>query len=74
MVGKSLPVAARLLGESPRSAPFCPHPKTAFQNLKGSATITGVGFFDRPYGDGHALHGIELHPALSFKSTNCHFS
>ena len=40
--------------------------------LTGSATITGVGFFDLIHGQaGVAPNGIELHPVLSFSSVNC---
>ena len=40
--------------------------------LTGLATITGVGFFDLIHGQaGVAPNGIELHPALSFTSTDC---
>jgi hypothetical protein len=40
--------------------------------LTGTATITGVGFFDVIHGQtGVAPNGIELHPALTFASTNC---
>jgi hypothetical protein len=40
--------------------------------LSGSATVTGVGFFDPIHGQaGVAPNGIELHPALSFASANC---
>ena len=40
--------------------------------LTGKATITGVGFFDVIHGQtGVAPNGIELHPALTFASTNC---
>lgn len=40
--------------------------------LTGTATISGVGFFDIIHGQtGVAPNGIELHPALSFASTNC---
>jgi hypothetical protein len=35
--------------------------------LHGAATITGVGFWDRPHASGAAPNGIELHPVLSFK-------
>jgi hypothetical protein len=36
------------------------------------AVITGVGFFDFLHGQrGVAPNGIELHPVLSFSSTNC---
>ena len=40
--------------------------------LSGTATLTGVGFFDPIHGqDGVAPNGIELHPVLSFTSANC---
>jgi hypothetical protein len=42
-----------------------------FRKLTGTATINGVGFFDRPHATGHAPHGIELHPVLSFSSSDC---
>jgi hypothetical protein len=41
----------------------------SFQLLTGTATITGVAFFDVLNGQrGVAPKGIELHPLLSFKS------
>jgi hypothetical protein len=40
--------------------------------LRGEATITGVGFFDKLHGQGGlAPNGIELHPVLGFESTSC---
>jgi hypothetical protein len=42
-----------------------------FQQLNGTATINGVGFFDPPHATGHAPNGIELHPVLFFSSTDC---
>jgi hypothetical protein len=40
--------------------------------LSGTATLTGVGFFDPIHGhSGVAPNGIELHPVLSFASSNC---
>ncbi|HXM76563.1 MAG TPA: hypothetical protein VN971_07300 [Thermoanaerobaculia bacterium] len=43
-------------------------PRGKFHELHGSATITGVFFFDFPHGQrGHARNYAELHPALSFK-------
>jgi hypothetical protein len=43
---------------------------SSFTKLKGSATITGVGFWDEIHGQsGVAPNGIELHPALSFDGT-----
>lgn len=46
--------------------------KSRFRHLRGTATITGVGFFDVIHGQtGVAPNGIELHPVLSFKSSDC---
>lgn len=39
--------------------------------LVGRATITGVGFWDRPHAEGAAPNGIELHPVLSFRASSC---
>lgn len=44
----------------------------SFTRVGGSATITGVGFFER--GDGApdaAPNGIELHPVLGFRMAEC---
>jgi len=42
-----------------------------FRLLTGTATITGVAFFDVIHGQrGVAPNGIELHPVLSFKATS----
>jgi hypothetical protein len=42
-----------------------------FRLLSGTATITGVAFFDVIHGQrGVAPNGIELHPVLSFKATS----
>jgi hypothetical protein len=47
-------------------------PRSTFAEYTGTATITGVGFFDKKHGQrGVADNGIELHPLLAFKSTNC---
>jgi hypothetical protein len=47
-------------------------PSTAARKLSGTATITGVGFFDKTHGQtGGADSGIELHPVIGFVSTNC---
>lgn len=44
---------------------------SSFTKLKGSATITGVGYFDTIHGQtGHAPNGIEIHPVLSYAG-NC---
>jgi hypothetical protein len=46
-------------------------PRTGFANLSGTATITGVGFYDTPHANGRSKHGVELHPVLKFESANC---
>gem|GEM_PF-1703788 len=44
---------------------------SSFRLLRGSATITGVAFFDVIHGQrGVAPNGIELHPVLSFTATS----
>lgn len=44
----------------------------SFTYLRGTATITGVGFFDFLHGQtGVAPNGIELHPVLSFTHVRC---
>jgi hypothetical protein len=47
-------------------------PGSTPRTLTGTATLTGVGFFDPIHGQaGVAPNGIELHPVLSFTSANC---
>jgi hypothetical protein len=47
-------------------------PSTSFKKLRGTATITGVGFVDVKHGQrGIAPNGIEIHPVLRFRSANC---
>jgi hypothetical protein len=42
------------------------------RTLNGTATISGVGFFDKTHGqNGGADNGIELHPVLRFSSSTC---
>jgi hypothetical protein len=42
------------------------------RTLTGTATLTGVGYFDPIHGQaGVAPNGIELHPVLTFSSANC---
>ena len=48
-------------------------PRRQFHNLSGIATVTGVGFYDRPHAIGSALHGVELHPVIKFSSSSCHW-
>lgn len=45
---------------------------TRFHQLSGTATVSGVGFFDRIHGQtGVAPNGIELHPVLRFTRATC---
>jgi len=45
-------------------------PSTHFAHINGSATITGVGFFDFQHGQaGVAPNAIELHPVLRFSGS-----
>jgi hypothetical protein len=46
-------------------------PRTQFHNLSGTATITGVGFYDIPHANGRSKYGVELHPVLRFSSSDC---
>ena len=49
-----------------------PSPSSDFADLKGTATVTGVGFFDVIHGQtGVAPNGIELHPVLKFTNATC---
>jgi hypothetical protein len=49
---------------------FLPH--AGFRLLTGTATVTGVGFFDSVHGQpGVAPNGIELHPVLGFSADSC---
>jgi hypothetical protein len=54
----------------------CGQPSGAsFDALHGTATISGVGFFDFDHGqDGVAPNAIELHPVLSFHARSCRSS
>lgn len=47
--------------------------RKSFHELAGEAAITGVGFFDKNHGQNGVAkpNAIELHPALSFASTDC---
>jgi len=43
-----------------------------FKRVTGQATLSGVGFFDRPHRQtGVAPNGIELHPVLAFTKAHC---
>jgi hypothetical protein len=50
----------------------CGAPSRSFRKLNGTATISGVGFFDQIHGQtGVAPNGIELHPVVSFSGASC---
>jgi hypothetical protein len=50
----------------------CGQPAGRYKKVTGTATLTGVGFFDRIHGQrGVAPNGIELHPVLSFATDRC---
>lgn len=52
----------------------CGSPSTHFHDLEGTATITGVDFFDVKHPTpqtGVAPNGIELHPVLGFTDAVC---
>jgi hypothetical protein len=46
-------------------------PRRKFHDLSGTATITGVGFYDKPHASGASQYGVELHPVLKFSSSDC---
>lgn len=66
-------VAAKMLRARRALIAACGTPVTgSFRSLNGSATITGVAFFDVIHGQtGVAPNGIELHPVLGFNGA-CH--
>jgi hypothetical protein len=50
----------------------CGAPTGSFQRLSGTATVTGVGFFDQIHGQtGVAPNGIELHPVIGISGVSC---
>jgi hypothetical protein len=67
---KGAPAVQRAKMERARSAVIqaCGFtPTTGFHQLTGTATITGIAFFDFLHRQtGHAPNGIELHPVLRF--------
>jgi hypothetical protein len=45
---------------------------SSFTRLTGTATLTGVGFFDIQHGrSGVAPNAIELHPVLKYHGSTC---
>jgi hypothetical protein len=50
----------------------CGAPSQSFRKLSGTATISGVGFFDQIHGQtGVAPNGIELHAVVGISGANC---
>lgn len=50
----------------------CGSPTRSYRRLRGTATITGVGFWDEIHGQtGVAPNGIELHPVIAFRASRC---
>jgi hypothetical protein len=59
---------ATMIAEFP--ADYCGTASESFRSLRGTAEITGVGFFDAMHGQtGVAPNGIELHPVLRFSGS-----
>ncbi len=63
----------QIVGARAAFARACGYPSSgSFSYLRGTATITGVGFFDFPHGQtGVAPNAIELHPVLAFTHARC---
>lgn len=49
----------------------CGKPGRVRVRLRGTAEITGVGYFGHKHGTGAARNGIELHPVVRFDSADC---
>jgi hypothetical protein len=51
----------------------CGSPPSSFKKgmLLGTATVTGVGFFDFLHAGDQAKNGIELHPVIGFTNVVC---
>ena len=69
----SSPKKAAMARARSRLIRACGEPSSSsFRHLTGSATLTGIGFFDIPHGQtGVAPNAIELHPVLKFASASC---
>jgi hypothetical protein len=61
---------AKIRGAREALVQACGSASSSFRTLRGTASITGVGFFDARHGQrGVAPNGIELHPVLGFSGT-----
>jgi hypothetical protein len=69
----SSPKRAKMASARSAVIAACGQPSSShFTNLNGTATVTGVGFFDIPHGQtGVAPNAIELHPVLKFSAAAC---
>jgi hypothetical protein len=70
-VHASAALKARMVAARESFLTDCGLPSRHFHDLSGTATIRGVGFFDRPHASGAAEHGFELHPVIRFNSNDC---
>ena len=64
----------RARGALIRACGLAPAASSDFKDLQGTATVTGVGFFDVKHGTpqtGVAPNNIELHPVLGFTKASC---
>jgi hypothetical protein len=70
---KSSPKKAKMARARAALITACGQPSASdFTQLSGSATVTGVGFFDIPHGQsGVAPNAIELHPVLRLSNVSC---
>ncbi len=70
--GASLKARAKMRQARKAFVAACGSPSTSFKRLSGTATISGVGFFDQIHGQkGVAPNGIELHPVVGFTGATC---
>jgi hypothetical protein len=73
-VGTKAHARARTLIQAARRAftQACGPATDSYRHISGTATVTGVGFFDFKHGQtGVAPNAIELHPVLRFAATSC---
>ena len=70
---RSSPKKAKMASARSALTRACGQPSSSrFTDIKGRATVTGVGFFDIPHGQtGIAPNAIELHPVLKFSAASC---
>jgi hypothetical protein len=61
------PFKAQMLAARNALIAKCGNPPKSYKNLKGTANLTGIGFFDKEHGAAASTN--ELHPALSFTGT-----